>query len=278
MAAVAAAGTENVAGETFAVNAGENIVLARDVAAGEREMGGVVDQGAEKMQFEMSVLVREIDGFFADDELFRFAAVRDDVRDGDELETPFLFEFDEGIKACHLSVVVHDFADHARGFESGEPREIDGRFGVTRSLEHAAGACRDGEGVTGMCKIGSLAFRINKIMRRFRAVECGDSGCGSDFGIDAFSESRVEHVGGRRTCDAEFVCTGFCDGRADETARMRRHENNVFRRDFFRRADEIAFIFAVFVISDDNHFAVADVFDCGFDGIERSVHFLRLSF
>ena len=110
--AVAAAGTENVAGETFAVNAGENIVLARDVAAGECEMGGVVDQGAEKMQFEMSVLVREIDGFLTDDELFRFAAVCDDVRDGDELETPFLFEFDEGIETRHLSVVVHDFADH----------------------------------------------------------------------------------------------------------------------------------------------------------------------
>jgi hypothetical protein len=46
------------------------------------------------------------------------------------------------------------------------------------------------------------------------------------------------------------------------------HEINHFRRRFFSRANEVAFVLAVLVVNDDDHAPVADVGDRVMDGAE----------
>ena len=47
---------------------------------------------------------------------------------------------------------------------------------------------------------------------------------------------------------------------------MTRHEVDHLRRNLFRRTDQIALIFAIFVVNNDDHATVADVGDGLFDG------------
>ena len=72
-AAIAAARAEDIAGQTFAVDAHEHVLLPGDVAAHEREMMLAVDLGAIQMQIELAV----IGGHLHDlDALDQFLALR----------------------------------------------------------------------------------------------------------------------------------------------------------------------------------------------------------
>jgi hypothetical protein len=49
-----------------------------------------------------------------------------------------LGEGDEVGQPRHGAVFVHDLADHARGVQPGQPRDIDRRLGMARAHQHAA--------------------------------------------------------------------------------------------------------------------------------------------
>ena len=64
----------------------------------------------------------------------------------------------------------------------------------------------------------------------------------------------------------EFVAALFGERHADQAAAELGHEVDGFRRDFFGGHGEVAFVFAVFVVDQDDHAAVANFFDGFFDG------------
>ena len=64
--------------------------------------------------------------------------VGDQVGDGADLQPMPLGEGDQIRQPRHGAVVVHDLADHAGGVKPGEPRDIDGGFGVAGADQHAA--------------------------------------------------------------------------------------------------------------------------------------------
>ena len=55
--------------------------------------------------------------------------VGDQIGDGRDLQTVALGKRHQ-IGPRHGAIVIHDLANHAGRIESGEPREIDGGFGV----------------------------------------------------------------------------------------------------------------------------------------------------
>ena len=85
-AAVAAQRAEHVAGHALRVHADEHVLAAVDVALDQREMVLVVDQLAEADRAELACTVGSAHGRLALDELLGAAAVRDQVRDGAELQ------------------------------------------------------------------------------------------------------------------------------------------------------------------------------------------------
>ena len=61
--------------------------------------------------------------------------------------------------------------------------------------------------------------------------------------------------------EVELVVARLGDGEADETAPVFGHEVDGFGGDVFGGHDEVAFVLAVFVVHEDDHFAGAQVVD-----------------
>ena len=66
----------------------------------------------------------------------------------------------------------------------------------------------------------------------------------------------------------ELVAALFGERQADQAAAEFRHEVDGFGRDLFGGHGEVAFVFAVFVVDQDDHAALANFFDGFFDGAE----------
>ena len=65
------------------------------------------------------------------------------------------------------------------------------------------------------------------------------------------------HVDGR----GQFVATLLGERQANQAAGVARHEVDDLGRDLLRRTHEIAFVFTIFVVDDDDQAAVADLGD-----------------
>ena len=144
------------------------------------------------------------------------------------------------------------------------------------SLENSTGSRRQREDMSGGHKILARGFRIHHKTDRISAVERGNAGRDSHRSIDALGKRRMIVVGGGRTRDVQFLCAFFGDRSANQAAGVFRHEINNFRGYFFRRADQIAFIFPVFIIGHDDEPAVSDILQNGFHTVEFKIHILSL--
>ena len=136
------------------MHAHEHVVLARDLAAHEREVLGVVEQRREHVRGEVAVLRRDPRLGHAPHELLAVAAEPDEVGDRHEHEAVLGRERLELRAALHRAVVVHDLGEHARRVPAGEPGEVDGRLGVAGALQHAAVAVAQREDVPGPGEVG----------------------------------------------------------------------------------------------------------------------------
>lgn len=88
--------------------------------------------------------------------------------------------------------------------------------------------------------------------------------------VDADGEGRLERrvVAVDHELEVEFVTAVFDEGSADQSASLDRHEVDHFWRGEPRCSHEIAFVFPVFIVHDDDHLSLSDVFDGILDGVE----------
>ena len=89
-------------------------------------------------------------------------------------------------------------------------------------------------------------------------------------GIDGFAEGGP--VGGGivvgHGAEAQVVAALAGERDADQAPAVLGHEVDLLGVDFLRRDGEVTFVFAVLVVHDDNHAALADFLDGFFDGRE----------
>ena len=118
------------------------------------------------------------------------AAVGDQVRDRADLQPVPLGEGDEVGQPRHAAVVVHHLADHARGVEAGEPRDVDRRLGMAGAHQHAAVAGAQREDVA----------RRRDVLRAGARVDGDRDGAGAvmrrDAGGDALARLDRDGEGG----------------------------------------------------------------------------------
>ena len=93
----------------------------------ERDVLGAVEQRLEHVRGEVAVDRGDARLGNPAHELLAPAAVADQVGDRDDHEVVLGRETLEVGQARHRAVVVHDLREHARGFEAGEPGEVDRR-------------------------------------------------------------------------------------------------------------------------------------------------------
>jgi hypothetical protein len=93
--AIATVRTEDVAGETFAVNAHEHFVFAGDITFDEREMVLLIQSRAIEIQIKFAILGWHFHDLEALDEFLARAAIFDEVRHRADFEAMAFGEFQQ---------------------------------------------------------------------------------------------------------------------------------------------------------------------------------------
>ncbi len=132
--------SEDIAHEAVGVHAHQHRLIARvfDVAFDHRDVRVAIDLGLIDDHAEFAVSGRNHRFGEASHVALVRHAIADEFRHGEHLQVVFAAELGELRHARHGAVVVHDFADDARGNQSGEAGEIDGGFGLSGADEDSA--------------------------------------------------------------------------------------------------------------------------------------------
>ena len=179
-----------------------------------------------------------------------------------------LAEFGQLRDARHGSVVVHDFADHAALAQTGQPRQIHGRFGLPGAHQHAAFAGPQGKDMAGTNQIARLAGGIDRHADGVRAVGRRNAG-GDAFGrFNGFAKRGAEArvVARRHGRQLQRVANFGAERETDQAARVPRHEVDDLGSDFFGGDGDVAFVLAILIVDDDEHPAGPKVLDRFGDG------------
>ena len=259
IAAIAAAGTEHIAGQTFTVDTGQHGILAGNIAHRQRQMHLIVHFRLVEMQFEIAVIRRQIDRFHALDKLFRLSAVCNDISNGAKFQTEFLFEDHQVIHTRHIAVIFRDLADHPGRSQPRQTGKVNRRFRVTGPLKDTARTGSNGEDVPGDAEVTAACSRIEKRLDRVTAVKGADPG-GSGECIDTVRKSSIEVVGRRLAVDFQLPGARFRNRSTDKPAGMSDHKIDDVRRNSVRRADKVTFVFSVFIVRDNDQFSGAYIF------------------
>jgi hypothetical protein len=121
--------------------------------------------------------------------------------------------------------------------------------------------------VSGACQIGRARGGIDGYFDGVGAIMGGDSSGDTVASVDGFAESGavLRRVLAGHGADAQVFEALVGHGEADQAASVLGHEVDGFGGDSFRSEGQVAFVFAVFVVDDDDHAAGADFFDGGGD-------------
>lgn len=237
---------------------GEGVEVA-DGAGAEGEVDEGVADGFVDAEGERAMGCGDGEGFEAFDEGVLVEAELDEVGDGAEGELVLGAEFLEVGEACHGAVLGHDFDDDAGGLESGEAAEVDGAFGLAGAFEDPPTAGAEGEDVAGAGEVGGASGRVDEEFDGGGAFGGGDAGGDAEAGVtvDGDGEGGAEGGGviGGLGVEVETVAVFGGEGDAEDAAGLFEHEVDDVGGDELCGADEVAFVFAVFIVDEYDHAA-----------------------
>ena len=244
------------------------------IALHQRELFGLVDRVLEADRAPMAApfALERLLGHLANEAVV-LAAIGNEVADRADLHAVQLRKGYEIIEARHRAVVLHDLADNARRIEAREARNVDRSLGVARAHEDAAIACGQRKDMAGRAdRIGTVAG-IDGDRNGPRAIVRANPGGDAFLRLDGDGEGGLERrfVACRHGAQAEFLHPLACEREADQPATVLRHERDLLRRRHLRGNDEVALIFAVFVVDEDEHAPVARLLDDFLDRGQRGV-------
>ncbi len=175
----------------------------------------------------------------------------------------FLAEVEELGDAGHRAIVVHNFAYYGGGLQAGESREVNGAFGLSCADEDPAIACAEGEDVARAGEVGRFCVVGDCGLDGVCAVGGTDARGSALCGVDGDGEGGVEASG--VIDDLRVKCEGVAfvagERQAYKASAEFGHKVDDLRCNLFGGADEVAFVFAVFVIDKDDDFACAKVIE-----------------
>ena len=192
------------------------------------------------------------------DQFLARLAIGDHVGDGDVLELV------GGRKARHLlalhdrAVVVHQLADDADRRQAGELAEIDRGFGMAGAQQHAAVARDQRKHVAGPGEIVGAGIGVGQRPAAGGAFVGRNPGAAIGLVVDRHRKGGgvVGLVVRHHRVEPQPARILAGDRRADDARGVADDERHLLRGAQRRRDDQIALALAVFVIGDDDEFAV----------------------
>jgi len=244
------------------VHAHQHLVLGRPLALGERQVQAAGAVG-EADALELALGGHQGAAAQALDQRFVAAAVFDEVGDGADLQRVLPGEDFEVRQARHRAVVLHDLADHGRRCEAGHAGEVAAGLGVPGAHQHAAVLRLQREDVAGLHQIGRLRRAVHCRLHGACAVGGGDAGGHAGGRFDGDRECRAVPGavarGHRRQLQA--LAAFARERQADQAAAEARHEVDRLGRDMVGGEHQIALVFAVFLVDEDDHAASGELGD-----------------
>ena len=198
------------------------------------------------------------------DDRLLLEAVGDQRGDRDDLQVELLGDLHQLRQTGHRAVLVHDLDQCACGLQSGQTGQIDGRLGVPRTAQHALVAGAQGIDMSRTAQIGGFRFGIGQRADRCGAVVDRDArGAVVAQQVDRHGERRAQQRGVvlLHHIEAQLGAAFLRQRGAQYAAALLEHEIHDLGSDLLRGDDEVALVFAVLVVDDDNGFADAEVFD-----------------
>ena len=194
----------------------------------------------------------------------------DEIGDGDDLE-PVLFREDLQVgHSRHGAVILHDLADDAAGLEPSQPREIHGALRLAGAHQDTALAGEDGEYVPRAHDVSGLHVVCDGRADRRGTVVGRDACRDAAPRLDGDGEGRLEArlVVIDHEVEVQLLRQLLVEGEADEAPAVLGHEIDGFGGDELRGHEEIALVFTVLVVDEDDHLAVFDIIDCVWNGAD----------
>ncbi|QYU65973.1 DNA polymerase I [Leptolyngbya sp. 15MV] len=198
-------------------------------------------------------------------------AIGDQVADRADLQFVPPGEGDQVVHPRHAAILVHDLADHARGVEAGQPRDVDRGLGMPGADQHAAIAGDQREHVAGGDDVVRRARGVDRDADRARAVG------GADPGGDAFARLDADGEGGlvpgavvaAHQFELQLIAPRLGHRQADQPLAVGRHEVDRGGCGHLGGDHQVALVLAVLVVDQHEHPPVArlvdDLLDAGED-------------
>ena len=158
-------------------------------------------------------------------------------------------------QARHGAIVVHDFADHRGRRAACHAREVATGLGVPGTHQHAAFYRLNGKDMAGLHNVLRRAFDGH--FDGARPVGRRDAGADAlrRFNRSGKGRAITRAVAAGHGRQAQLLATLARQRQAHQAAGMGRHEVDGLWRDVLGRQHQIAFIFAVFFVHQNDHFA-----------------------
>ena len=191
----------------------------------------------------------------------------DQISDGANFEAVFSGKQQQVGQPGHGAVVVHDLADHGGGRAASHAGEVATGFGVTGAHQHAAVDCLQREDVTGLHQVIDFGVFGNGGFDGAGTVSRRDAGghAFSGFNGDGEGGSFFVTIAQSHGWQLQPLAAFFGEGQADQAATKACHEVDGLGGDVVGRQHQVAFVFAVFFVNQNNDFAGShlgnDVFD-----------------
>ncbi len=245
---------EDVVGHVFRVQAHGNVDAITDIAEDDGHMLhrvpgqgiGLRLCGAER-RFERKLA-------FLFDQRFLALTIGDEISHRHLLHAMGLRK-GRNLRAAHDgAVIIHQFADNADERQACQLAEIDCRFRMAGAHQHAAFAGYQRKDMAGSGEIRSACVWVGEVANRHIAV-AGGNACGRAV-FEVYGNGKGGGVGAIVFRDHGVEIEAFClfpwHGRADDAGGVAHDKGHFFRRAVHRGNDQIAFVFAVVIIHDNN--------------------------
>ena len=202
-------------------------------------------------------------------QLFVALAVRLQVPDGDKLDAEPLRQRHQLGGAHHGAVLPHDLAAQAAFLQPRQTAQVNGGLRMALPLQHAVFLRQQREHVARSAEILRLRALLHAGHRRHRAFGSGDARGGGNV-VNGHREGRFVVVGVvlHHLGELQLADKGLRHGHTDQALAVGGHEVDVLRGGKLGGADEIALVFTVRVVCDQNDLPLSQIFQCLGNGIE----------
>ena len=264
---------QHVGNGVFQMHAHHHRLIRPDLALDQGKVNRVAKVVLVSDQFEIAILCRQNGFGNALDGALVLDPVLDEIRNGADFQAMFGGEFHQIVTARHAAVFVQNLDDRRRRLEAGKPRQITAGLGMPGTGQHASGLRHEGKDMPRLHDV--LRLRI----RRDSGTDCQCPVVGGNTGGYAFSRFDGDSEIGTVTIvgavdhqrQGQLLAAFARQGQTDQATAVFGHEVDVLGPHHRGNHQQVTFVFAVLVVDDDDHFALGEVGEDFFDGVECHV-------